>query len=297
MSSISGIGWANSNSGRNYPFADSVNLSIDSAGFIPNDFIVDARIYVRNTYESARPPYVKALQILSDKAIIKVACNNVELGSVEIPYSLIMEQAPNENKGIYVGANGVDLMAICPMIQNGVLGGTFVVTISAINIIQSLEQKTYEFTPNRLEFVAAACEYLPGPQVTSINGVSGEVILRGETGILVEKVDNTSSDIKISIVGDPHFTRFNCIDNPLQEDATSFLEQLTVIHRLGPAPSNLAINSLKVMNSGIYKDGSIDFSLKTGVTPDSNSSIPLNQRPALRITVEGNTLKLGMAGG
>lgn len=296
MNRIAGTGWINNNSSRNYPFVDSANLSIASDGFIPNDFIVDARIYMRNTYQASRPAYISSLQVLADKVIITLACDRVELGKAELPYSLTAEQQPNEDKGTYFGPDGSDLLAVCSIKQNNVMAGVLVINVPALNIIQSLEQKLYSFAVNQLEFVAAVCDYLPGPQVTSINQTSGEITLRGETGILVEKTLDGSSTIKISIVGDSHFTRSNCVENPLENEVALFLEQLTVIHYSNPEPNaSLNTSRLKVMNIDGLKDGSIDFSLMSKVT--RNNALPLNERPAFRVTVEGNTIKLSMAGG
>lgn len=294
MNSITGIAWSNSNSLRNYPFLDSANLTIDSAGFIPNDFVVDARIYMRNTYDSASTPYVSKLQITIDKAIFTIACDRVELGAVEFPYALALENQPNEAKGVYLDTDGVNLLAICSIKQKDILAGHLVINLNALNTIQAINQGTYDFLPNTLRFAPTACEYLPGPQVTSVNGVSGDIILRGEPGIKVERVNET--DIKVSIVGDPHFTRFNCVDGVPDGLLTSFVEQLTVIHYPnGNASSPISTSTLKVMNSDGYKDGSVDFSLTTKV--QEQPVVPLNERPAFRINVVGNTITLSMAGG
>lgn len=294
MNSITGLSWSNSNSIRNYPFLDNANLTIDSAGFIPNDFIVDARIYMRNTYDSASTPYISKLQVTIDKALFTIACDRVELGVVELPYALALENQPNENKGIYLNADGVSLLGLCPIKQKDVLGGQLVINLNALNTIQAINQGTYEFLPNTLRFAPAACEYLPGPQVTSINGLSGDIILRGESGIKVERVNET--DVKVSIVGDPHFTRFNCIDVIPDGLLTSFVEQLTVIHyTTGLNPQTPVTSVLKVMNSDKYKDGSVDFSLATKV--QETPIVPLSERPAFRVNVAGNTITLSMAGG
>jgi hypothetical protein len=294
MNSITGIAWPNSNSNRNYPFMDSTNLSIESGGFIPNDFIVDARIYIRNTYNASSTPHVSKITVGLDKTDFTLACDGVELGIAEFPYALALEQQPNENKGIYLGANGIDLMAICPIRQNNKLAGNFVINLKALTTIQALNQGVYSFNSSQLRFVPSVCEYLPSPQVVSINGVSGDVILRGESGIRVERQNET--DIKISIVGDPHFTRYNCPEdaqNPIDNVSTLFLEQLTVVHHTSSSSTSpIAKSTLQVMNNQYYKDGAINFNLDTGGT----SSLPLQQRPAFRFNVQGNTITLSMAG-
>jgi hypothetical protein len=296
MDSIRGFSWTNSNASRNYPFLDNTDLTLADAGFLPNDFIVDARIYIRNTYQAASSPYISKLQITADKAIVTVACANIEIGSAEFPYTLTLETEPNEAKGIYLGENGISFMAVCPIKQLDVLAGTFVVNLKALDTIQALNQSVYEFSPNKLRFVPAVCEYLPGPQVTSINGLTGDLVLRGETGIRVDKINDT--DIKISIVGDSHFTRFNCVESPLENILTSFVEQLTVIHHPRAVNPNIPndvppiqTSRLKVMNSESYKDGSVDFSLAL------QDNLELDRRQAFRVTVQGNTITLGMAGG
>ena len=285
MNSLNGLSWNDKNSHRNYPFLDNSNLAIGSSGFIPNDLIVDARIYIRGCYEAATTPYVSRLELTSDKAIFRISCNGSELGAVDVPYSLA-NSAVSENAGTYIGLNPDNKFAVRSVMQQGISSGMLVIKLQALDTLQSIGEGAYDFAANRLQFVPFVCEYLPGPQVTSVNGLAGNVTLRGEPGIKVERLNET--DIKVSIVGDPHFTRYNCIDNPQAEELSSFLEQLIVVHY--NTQDNLVATPVKV-----NEDGGIDLRLKSKVGLNG-APLPLNERPAFRITVSGNTINLSMAG-
>jgi hypothetical protein len=283
MESLTGLSWNDKNAQRNYPFMDNSNLTVGTSGFIPNDLIVDARIYIRGCYEANATPYVSRLELTSDRAVFKISCNGAELGAVDIPY-VLANLASSESNAIYTGLNVDSKLAIRNIMQAGISSGMLIVNLKAIDTLQSVGEGAYTFTPNQLQFVPFACEYLPGPQVTSVNGLTGNVILRGEEGIRVEKMPNSDTDIKISIVGDPHFTRYDCINNPQADDLSSFLEELVVIYR----GENRNWNSVIVK---VRENGSSDFSLKT-----KSGNLPLSQRPAFRITVAGNTINLSLAG-
>lgn len=297
MNSLIGLEWRDRNTQRNYPFVDSAEFSIGSAGFFPSDLIIDARIYVRGTYKPATLPYLGKIDIQIDRALLYIYSETSELGVVDIPWTV----TPDEATGAFpdFDAATVDLKLIArSIVKNNLSNGVLVINANGIPILQSLAQSTYSLNSNRLSFLPFVCEYLPGPQLTSANGLVGPVILRGETGVRVEAVSPT--DIKISIVGDPHFTRNNCLPDQsnsdlLENSLPTFLDQLTVLHYvkneagefIGPYRSKLKINH---GGESPRADGSIDFHLV------SATGLPREFRPAFRLIVKDNTLIFSMAG-
>ena len=121
--------------------------------------------------------------------------------------------------------------------------------------------------------------------------------LTGNEGIKVERLNGTT--IKISILGDPHFTRYECVVDPASAPAEVldlngvFLKNLTIVHYVKSAAGALLgpfVSKLKQK-----PDGSVVLALKTKEF-EVGSSEP-DMRPAFRITTEGNSLIFSMAGG
>lgn len=293
MNSIVGLEWPAKNSQRNYPFVDSADLTIGEVGFLPNDLIVDARIYLRGTYQAQSTPYISRIEIQSDRAVVDVFVDDSYLGSVQIPWSSPIGEAEGALPDAANATNAFKLASM-PIINDGISNGILMVNFASLYVLQSVGLGSYSFDADALRFVPFVCEYLPGPQVVSVNGLNGTVLLRGESGIKVERISDT--DIKISIVGDPHFTRHNCVAGPtaeaINDSLASFLEQLVVLHYIKNQAGVLLprISRLKVRHDAQRRDGSVDFHLQT--EGDLSGSL----RPAFRITVKDNTITLSMAG-
>lgn len=288
MKYLVGLEWTNKNSQRNYPFTDSSTMIVGDYGFIPNDLIVDARIYLRGTYKALTTPHVGQISLELDKAIFHIMLGESELGQVEIPWNI----AAN----IQYTPVADTKLASFSIFNAGIPTGMMVINVTMLHILQSLGQGSYTLGSEVLQFLPFVCEYLPGPQITSVNGLTGPVTLRGETGIQVKQLPSSDNEIEISIVGDPHFTRYNClpgasdIADALINLRSNFLEELVIVHYLNANSSNPSISKLKTrIDSGPRQDGSIDF---------HSESPPLqNGRRAFRITVNGNTINFSMAGG
>lgn len=289
MKSILGLSWANKNSQRNYPFVDSANMMLGTVGFIPNDLIVDARIYLRNTYKAEEIPYLSRVELTPDRAIFTVACQEVVLGTAEVPYSLINSPV-SEQTDTYQELNSEDKFAVRTLLKGGLTAGMFVIKLAGLAALQSLDQTAYDIEAGTINFVPAVCEYLPGPQVTSANEMVGSVTLRGESGIKVERLNNT--DIKISIVGDPHFTRYGCLDASVNQGNDIFLERLKILHYESPTKVTLTTIDVKenAEDADNISNNSIRFQLNTA------NNLGVNERPALRISVNGNRIHFSMAG-
>jgi len=289
MNSIVGLEWPVKNSQRNYPFFDSANLIIGEIGFLPNDLIVDARIYMRGAYQAKSTPYISKIDIQFDKAVIDISVDDSYVGSVQIPWIIPIEESQG---ALSAGANPTDSFKLVslPIMRDGISNGILVVNFASMYVLQSVGMGSYSFDADSLRFLPFVCEYLPGPQVVSVNGLNGTVLLRGESGIKVDRVNNT--DIKISIVGDPHFTRHNCVSNTINDSLSSFLEQLVVLHYRKNSNGSLTPQKsiLKVRNDNQRRDGSVDFHLQI------NDNLERDNRQAFRITVKDNTITLSMAG-
>jgi hypothetical protein len=288
MKSLVGLEWANNNTQRNYPFTDSSTMIIGESGFIPNDLIVDARIYLRGTYGATSTPYVSQIDLELDKAVLYISADANLLGQVEIPWNVSANLQ-------YVSAAEIKLASFAVK-SSAILTGMVTVNVEMMHVLQSLGQGSYRLESNVMRFLPFVCEYLPGPQVTSANELTGPVTLRGEAGIQVKQLPNSDTDIEISIVGDPHFTRYNCLPgssdaaDALAELRSTFLEELLVVHYPSPTATNPVIRALKTRREGARRDGSIDMHSTAPLTAISGTR-------AFRIVVSGNTINFSLAGG
>ena len=85
MDSIRNLTWRNINASRNYPFSDSSTLSFDE-GFLPQDWIVDGRVYARNQYLEQACPYVSKLTRTSAQVALQVSSGSGQLlGEAVVP--------------------------------------------------------------------------------------------------------------------------------------------------------------------------------------------------------------------
>ena len=60
MESPNALPWIQLNKIRNYPFTDNSTLAF-SGGFLSQELIVDARIYIQGNYQQTLPPYISKL--------------------------------------------------------------------------------------------------------------------------------------------------------------------------------------------------------------------------------------------
>ena len=303
MNSLNTLDWRNKNAQRNYPFVDTADLSLGAIGFLPQDLIIDARIYLNGTYAATSTPYVSRIVVTDIGVTIEVSCSAVVTGTAYIDFSfvpvtnILRPTHPYYSVGYdggsyntYLNIYGSNHTLI--EIKAGTKSvGSLVVSLGSLTLIQSLGQTDLSIAPGKLSFVPSVCEYLPGPQVTSLNTLTGAVKLRGESGIEVHYL--APDVIRIDIVGDPHFNRYDCTGEALDGLLTPFLERIGVLHYVKNAAGNLVgpyKSILKVRHDAARADGSIDLALVTA------SNLELEFRPAFRLTVQGNSLTFSLAG-
>lgn len=279
MNNLEYLEWRTLNASRNYPFTDSSTLSFNGK-FLPQSWIVDARIYIRENYQEPKPCYVSKIVRAEAAVSLQVSSSSgVVLGEA----SMSLQED-----------DFVDTIAIK---YGSLITGCLVVDPSKISIMEAMEEGEYSLDSSVASFVPSVCEYLPADQVQSMNGKSGKLTLTGNEGIRVDRLD--ASTIKISIVGDPHFTRYNCVSG-VNEDASAaldlngmFLKNLTVVHYVKNSQNQIVgpvVSRLKQK-----ADGSVVLALKT--TEFDPAADTREMRPAFRITSQGNTLTFSMAGG
>lgn len=279
MNNLNYLPWRNLNSERNYPFTDDSTLELPG-GMLPQSWILDARIYAAGNYIEDQGPYIsRIIRNASHVAIQVSSYSGTRIGEAKIEFG------------------DKPLGSMFSIMDGQRVAGCLVLDPEKSNLMQAVDEGEYALDPSVASFLACTCEYLPGPQVTSINGVVGDVILTGGDGIRVDRID--SSTIKVSIIGDPHFNRYDCVEgsNTEANDALDlnglFLSNLTVIHYLktpsgqmvGPVTSRLKKKS----------DGSVVMALKTAVFDPTQDTRDL--RPAFRISVLGSAITFSMAGG
>lgn len=297
MNSLIGLEWRDKNLQRNYPFADSANLSLGAAGFLPSDLIVDARIYLRGTYRAETTPYLGKIETRPDKALLFIYMDGSELGVVDLPWALLNTELAGSFPDSVNQTADVNLATLTIKNKN-IVNGVLVINKDSMAMLQALAQGAYTLSSSQLPFLPFVCEYMPGPQVTSANELIDSIILRGETGVKVERINST--DIKISIVGDPHFNRYDCLPGNdgfdlFQNQLPIFLNQLSVLHYVKNESGDLVgpyKSTLKINHGGSLPraDGSIDFHLV------SATGQPREFRPAFRLTARDNSLIFSMAG-
>ena len=295
MNSLTTLAWRNKNGQRNYPFIDSADLSLGSVGFLPQDLILDARIYLNGTYGATTTPYVSRVVVADVGVSIELSCTAKVIGTGYIPFSFTASKTVYHYYGDTTGESGSNSYEVSHALVDIKLAdkstGSLVVNLNSLTLLQSLGQVDLPLAPGKLSFLPSVCEYLPGPQVTSLNDLTGAIKIRGEAGIEVHKVDENT--IRIDIVGDPHFNRYDCTDGTLDDLLTPFLERISVLHYVKNSAGNLIgpySSTLKVRHDSARADGSIDLALVTG------SELQLEARPAFRLTVQGNSLTFSLAG-
>ena len=279
MNPLKSIEWRSLNGARNYPFTDSSTLSFDS-GFIPQGWIVDARIYARNCYKNTNTAYVSKMLREASYIVLTISSDSDEiLGEATIEFT-------SSSRNI-------------PILLDGVYAGCLVIDTAGTSTIQSLAEGEVTLENTVARFVPSVCEYLPGPQVQAINDVSGELLFRANEGIRATRVDETT--IRIDIVGDPHFERLGCPEgandaaNDVLDVKSRFLENLQILHYLRLPNGSVGgpvLSSLKRK-----KDGSIVLALDSPTYTGSSDPVAFREaRPAFRISTAGNTITFSLAG-
>ena len=282
MESPNALPWIQLNKIRNYPFTDNSTLAF-SGGFLSQELIVDARIYIQGNYQQTLPPYISKL-IKNDEYVELTISNGsgdiIGVATLVLPaptYYFLLEESE-----------------IYPVVSAGTTpAGCLVISKSSLSSLYSIESGEYDLDSTTATFLVSCCEYLPGDQVQSINDLSGAVTLTAYEGVELTRTE--PNIIKISIVGDPHFNRYDCVTGT-NETATKvlelgalFMKQLRVVHYVKNSAGVLVGPYLSKLTKKL--DGSIVLALST-----SESATALEARPAFRITTSGNTITFSLAG-
>ena len=278
MESPNVINWEDLNRIRNYPFTDDSTL-VFTGGFLPQRLILDARIYIRGNYQETLPAYISKI-VKNDQFVVLTISNGsgVVLGSA----TLIKDTGR-----LFPVTEFVVLAA------DDIIAGCLIVDTDSLSSLYSFESGEYELDKTTATFVVSCCEYLPGEQVQSINGLSNKINLTAYEGIELTPGPSPNT-ITISVVGDPHFNRYGC---PFDDDASVpqeiltsvFLEQLRVVHYVKNIQGNLVGPFVSKLTKKL--DGSIVLALYT-----DPGAAALEARPAFRITTTDNTITLSLAG-
>jgi hypothetical protein len=277
MDPLSKLEWRNLNAGRNYPFMDGASLFVDNV-FIPQSWILDARIYARGNYAQKSTCYVSKMVRSAEVVALQIKTGG----------GLLLGEA----KVFFVDST-TDLI---PIYDGTVVAGCLVIDPARNSLLQAFAEGEYEFTADIAPFLPSVCEYLPADQVQSINNFAGDVTITGNDGIQVIRRD--ANTIQINIVGDPHFNRYNCVTGDDQASTNAldlngiFLKNVHVVHYLKNSLNQLVgpvVSKLKKKN-----DGSIALVLKSAAFEAAVDTRDL--RPAFRITADKNTLTFSMAG-
>lgn len=279
--SIQNLEWRNLNSLRKYPFTDGSSLFFDG-GALPPGWILDARVYPRGQYQSEEPCRVGRLVRAYDSVTLELVTGSVTIGVAKVPLG------------------GQD--SLVTVFDGTVPAGCLVVDPSRTQFLQAVDEGEYELPAGSADLLPSCVEAMPYPQVTSLGGASGNLLLSASEGISLTRVD--ASTLRIDIVGDPHPTRYDCIQEAPSSEGNqaldlqgTFLEQLTVVHYVKNSQGQLVGPFASRLQS--RADGSIALVLKTQAMPDPlpAGTTALDFRPAFRITVEDNSLVFSMAGG
>lgn len=282
MESPNALPWNDLNRIRNYPFTDNSTLAF-SGGFLPQQLILDARIYIRGNYQQTLPPYISKL--VKNDEYVELTISN---GSGDIIGVATLASS---------SSTGIPDLATTKMYTiisaDLVPAGCLIINVVTLSSLYSFESGEYDLDPTTATFLVSCCEYLPGDQVQSINDLSGAVTLTAYEGVELTRIEPNT--IKISIVGDPHFNRYDCVTGTnttattVLELGALFMKQLKVVHYVKNSAGVLVGPYLSKLTK--KPDGSIVLALST-----SESATALEARPAFRITTSGNTITFSLAG-
>jgi len=289
MNSLNSLDWRNLNSMRNYPFTDSSTLSMNNL-FLPQTWILDARVYCHGSYKATETPYISK--------IIKT----------DLLISLVVSSSSGEEIGEAKVVLNKTEDSIIIVDSKGFTNGCIVIDPNSTALAQVLPDGETELAPSVARFLPHVCQYLPGPQVQSINGEHGDINLIAEAGVKLTAIPHESSSstehtstIRIDLIGDPHFNRYNCVTgaNSQTDDIfelnSKFLKRLKILHYV-KSPSSGQITGPYKSSLTRKKNGSIMLALST---PSSEGGTPVEvreARPSFRIQVSDNKITLNLAG-
>lgn len=273
MNELSGLAPWDRNSDRNYPFVDGATKAF-SGGFVPPYVFLDARIYFKGTYAAGSTFWISEIRRSSTDVTLYVSGSKGVLGS-----------------GSVVFGAGQDLVTL--VADDGSAAGCLVIAPDKFDTsFEMVPEGVYTLDSTVLPFLASLVSRLPSPTLTSLNGLSGSLVLKAGPGIDLARVD--ASTVKVSVVGDPHFKRYGC-DLP---------EALAHLEAEGRHVRRIRVKFWTPNSAGNLVPVEIDAL----PTPENGYSLPLavsgapvdaddrTTRPALRMAVSGDEVTFSLAG-
>jgi len=271
MESINNLELNSKNSLRKFPFTDASTGTFDG-GFIPDDLILDARIYCRNSYKANNTCYISKIECTYRGVIITISYAKSTVGTATILFNTSEEQIP-----IYDG---------------DVIAGCLVIDPAKVYILEAFGLTSFDLPDTVLQFVPSVVEFIPQTAVTSLNSLSNSIALFADVGTKFTISDTNS--IKIDIVGDPHFNRYGCNDAQrliYNQTVNTTIKQLRLKFWTRNSENNLVQVELNVLPND---DNS--FTVPMFASDKSVVEADPTSRPALRLTVEDNVLTFSLSG-
>lgn len=201
--------WRNENSLRRYPFEDTATLvSEDESLILPDDWLVDAAIFVRG---AVLPMRISKIAVLNDLATIVISdAESTDFGEV----TLLRGSGDNlklvDSSGDWVGTLVCGDNLHYPIFEAG--DGTFY-----------FREGTTEFVSSVVLNLPANRGLLSFSNIYGKSGGQGDVYFVGESGVQLETVqtDEYRQDgtilpvtlIRIHVMGDPQHAHVNCTES------------------------------------------------------------------------------------
>lgn len=246
-----------------YPFADSSSRTSREGAIVDPNLFLDANIYA----EAGFPVYILDISSSATDLEIRLAQRGDVVGVVRVA----IDDVPNES--------GISYVNIVDQFDRKL--GIMAADLFLLNSLM-LSARKLTFTRQALEFAPSVIVPRNGSALSGFRVgeeiISGEVILVGENGVLIEHVtDPTDPDeIAVHILGDPLFERKAC-----ELEAIAF-------------PSNIYLEEIMVLLNDVFVGT---------VTPDEYGSItivdvttPIDSSLRIQPGENGSGLEIGLAG-
>lgn len=268
--------WRDINAGRRYPFLDEA-LMTDGIRFIPDSWLLDARLYPRGVYEGYDKVFIGAIRRQNSQIRIYFTVSN----TIDIAYA---------DFSFLSSSDSIEVRNI----NDNTIAGILIVNPETTRLFANFENTTVRFSNKVFPFCPSVIQPIPSPQVTAFqvdtgDVLSGDVWLVGGPGVHLEVENNK---IIINFVGDPLYKRVNCDQEEIAE-LKQFLKTITPLWN-----GDSGIQDYPPFATGVGTIGPIssdpygNFNL-SAIPPDS--VIGRGNNP-LRIYAEGNKLVIEVAG-
>jgi hypothetical protein len=202
--------WRDVNENRRYPFTDEA-LMTDGTRFIPDSWLLDARLYPRDVYEGYDKVFIGAIERQNSQVRLYFTVSN----TIDIAYAdfdFLSEDTTFEVRNI----------------EDDTIAGILVVNPETTRLFSNFDTTTVRFGNKIFPLCPSVLQPIPAPQVTALKAdtggiTSGDVWLVGGAGVHLEV---ESDKIVINFVGDPLFKRVDCEQEEVVEEKR-FLKTIT----------------------------------------------------------------------